>query len=338
MNKYQEAVSAIRLHLPSRPGLWDFVRFATLAPSSHNTQPWKFRLGDDTVDILPDFSRRTPVVDPDDHHLYVSLGCAAENLLIAASACGRPGEIMVLTDENGHALIRVMLGRGERRDIDLCAAIPSRQSTRSTYDGQPLSPDELGCLEESVNMSGVDLVIMTDRAKLGQALNYMQQGNGAQFEDPKFIRELKSWIRFNPTAALKSGDGLSGPSTGNPSAPSWLGPLIFGLTANKTSENQKLAKQIDSSAGLAIFIAEEENPEGWIKVGRAFERFALRATVLGIRHAHVNMPIEVTELRPAFADWLGVSGRRPDLIIRFGKAPAMPMSMRRALDSVLVSA
>jgi hypothetical protein len=288
------------------------------------------------VDILPDFTRRTPAVDPDDHHLYVSLGCAAENLLIAANASGWPGEVTVLSDENGHAFIRVVLAQGERRDRDLCGAIPARQSTRSTYDGRPLSPAELGCIEESANMSGVDLIIMTDRVRLGEALDYIHQGNCAQFEDSAFVRELKSWIRFNPTDALKSGDGLSAPSTGNPTAPSWLDPFIFDLVINKTAESKKLAKQIYSSAGLAIFIAEDESPEGWIKVGRAFERFALRATVLGIRHAHVNMPIEVAELRPVFADWLGVSGRRPDLIVRFGKAPAMPMSMRRDLDSVLV--
>ena len=73
----------------------------------------------------------------------------------------------------------------------------------------------------------------------------------------------------------------------------------------------------------------------WIAVGRSFERFALRATALKIRHAHVNMPIEVPAVRPAFADWLGIPGRRPDLVIRFGKAAPMPMSIRRPLDDVI---
>jgi hypothetical protein len=117
-----------------------------------------------------------------------------------------------------------------------------------------------------------------------------------------------------------------------------LYPFIFDLAFDKTADNKKLARQLNSSAGLAIFIADEETPEGWIKVGCAFERFALQATILGIRHAHVNMPIEVAELRPAFANWVGIPGRRPDLVIRFGKAPAMPMSMRRSMDSVLVPA
>jgi nitroreductase len=71
----------------------ELIRYATLAPSSHNTQCWKFRLEDHAISILPDLSRRCPVVDPDDHHLYVSLGCAAENLIQAAKAQGLSGQI-----------------------------------------------------------------------------------------------------------------------------------------------------------------------------------------------------------------------------------------------------
>jgi hypothetical protein len=123
--------------------------------------------------------------------------------------------------------------------------------------------------------------------------------------------------------------------SGSPSAPDWLGPTIFGLAFKKGSENKKLARQLRSSAGIAVFVAEQESPEGWIAVGRSFERFALQGTALGIRHSHVNMPIEVPAVRPAFADWLGIPGRRPDLVIRFGKAAPMPMSIRRPLDDVI---
>jgi hypothetical protein len=66
---------------------------ATLAPNGHNTQPWFFRIGDRKIDILPDFSRRTPGVDPDDHHLYVSLDAAAETLSLASAARGAPGAV-----------------------------------------------------------------------------------------------------------------------------------------------------------------------------------------------------------------------------------------------------
>ncbi|NCA72888.1 MAG: Tat pathway signal protein, partial [Sphingobacteriia bacterium] len=71
---------------------FELVSHVILAPSSHNTQCWLFRLGPDRIEILPDRGRRCPVVDPDDHHLFVSLGCAAENLLQAAPALGLRGE------------------------------------------------------------------------------------------------------------------------------------------------------------------------------------------------------------------------------------------------------
>src|SRR5579864_940329 len=64
------------------PDIHDVIRCATLAANSHNTQPWRFRIGERSIDVLPDFSRRTPAVDPDDHHLFVSLGCAATNLAV----------------------------------------------------------------------------------------------------------------------------------------------------------------------------------------------------------------------------------------------------------------
>ncbi|HYN78061.1 MAG TPA: hypothetical protein VES73_09750 [Lamprocystis sp. (in: g-proteobacteria)] len=72
----------------------ELVRYATLAPSSHNTQCWKFALAGNgrSIAILPDLSRRCPAVDPDDHHLFVSLGCAAENLIQAALAHGLKGD------------------------------------------------------------------------------------------------------------------------------------------------------------------------------------------------------------------------------------------------------
>jgi nitroreductase len=89
MANYDEAAARIREALLDYPELKAFVRFATLAANGHNTQPWRFAIRESGVSILPDFSRRTPVVDPDDHHLFVSLGCAVENFLIAAEATGR---------------------------------------------------------------------------------------------------------------------------------------------------------------------------------------------------------------------------------------------------------
>ncbi len=111
MAEYRDAAAALRADLPTEPVLQDFVRYATLAPNSHNTQPWKFRLGNNAVIILPDLTRNCPVVDPDDHHVFVTLGCAAENLMIAANSRGRPGEVAVTADGKNSS-INIALGKG----------------------------------------------------------------------------------------------------------------------------------------------------------------------------------------------------------------------------------
>jgi nitroreductase len=90
---YEEAIRAARAPLQPTPGDWqprdrELVRLATLAANSHNTQPWVFITRLKQIVMAPDYSRRCPAVDPDDHHLFVSLGCAAENLILAASALG----------------------------------------------------------------------------------------------------------------------------------------------------------------------------------------------------------------------------------------------------------
>lgn len=93
--KYSDKVSETWRHLELGNAAHDYkglVRYATLAASSHNTQPWKFKLEPNRIVILPDLSRRCPAVDPDDHHLYASLGCAAENILVAAPAFGLKGQ------------------------------------------------------------------------------------------------------------------------------------------------------------------------------------------------------------------------------------------------------
>ncbi len=127
MEAYDAAVAAMRRRSAVAPQTRDLIRYATLAANGHNTQPWLFRPDDDGIAILPDLQRRTPVVDPDDHHLFISLGCAAENLAIAAGAAGRAGAIEVDPDEDGG--VRFRYGTGHGGDQALYEAIPRRQST-----------------------------------------------------------------------------------------------------------------------------------------------------------------------------------------------------------------
>jgi hypothetical protein len=171
---------------------------------------------------------------------------------------------------------------------------------------------------------------------LERVLDFVVQGNTAQMNDKAFVDELKAWIRFNVSDAVRTGDGLYSASSGNPTLPSWLGPLMFDLVFKAKSENEKYARHVRSSAGIAIFVGPSNDKAGWIETGLAYERFALQATALGVRTAHLNQPVEVAALRPQFASLLGIAGQRPDLVIRFGRGPTLPPSLRRPVQSVIV--
>ncbi|MEP6502563.1 MAG: Tat pathway signal protein [Betaproteobacteria bacterium] len=310
----------------------ELVRCATLAPSSHNTQCWKFAVGDSEIAILPDLSRRCPAVDPDDHHVFVSLGCATENLVQAARAHGLEAEPAFDATRDA---VQVRLAPTPPRVSPLFDAIATRQCTRSDYDGKPLSNDELGLLERAGTSSRVRLLLLTERHGMERVLDYVVQGNTAQMANPAFVKELKSWIRFNATDAVRTGDGLFSVSSGNPAIPTWLADVAFAGLFTTRGENDKYARQVRSSAGIAIFVGQAADKAHWLDVGRCYERFALQAAALGIRNAFLNQPVEVPAVRSPFAAAIGLAGQRPDLVVRFGRGPGLPRSLRRPVQAVV---
>ena len=333
MREYAAFIAATRAPLADPANMYDLVRFATLAANGHNTQPWRFGIGTNQVLMIADVARRTPVVDPDDHHLYVSLGCALENLSIAGAARGFHAESDLHDAEQG--CLAVNFEPGPRDNSPLFEAIPRRQSTRSVYDGRPVSESDLRLLLEAARVPGVDIVVVTERRVMEQLLELIIEANTAQIQDASFVRELKGWIRFNPRSAMQKGDGLFSAATGSPIVPTWLGTLFFGRFFRVDSENRKYVNQVRSSAGLAVFVSEREDKESWIRVGRSSQRFALQATALGVRHAFVNQPVEVPRFRAPLARIVGLANRRPDLVMRFGYGAALPYSPRRSAAAVV---
>jgi hypothetical protein len=333
MQAYEDSVSASRASLTAAPDLIELIRFATLAANSHNTQPWRFRIRDTRIEITPDTSRRTPVVDPHDHHLFISLGCAAENLAIAGGARGRPVSTAFSGEQGGS--ISCDMGVGAPIESDLADAIPVRQSTRADYDGRAVDRAVISELVKTARMPGVEIAIVTERSALDRLRDLIIAANGAQMADPAFIGELKHWLRFNSGQALAERDGLFSACSGNPQLPSWIAGTVFDWFVTADSENARYRRQIDSSSGIAVFFAEQDDADHWVRVGRAFERFALKATALGIKTAHLNQPVEVAGFRADLASLAGKPGGLPFLAVRFGYGPVMPYSVRRALPDVL---
>ncbi|MGY6410808.1 MAG: Acg family FMN-binding oxidoreductase [Alkalilacustris sp.] len=308
------------------------VHYATLAANTHNAQPWRFRPTAEGVAILPDMTRALPVADGDHHHLYASLGCAAENLMLAAGATGR-SPALDFTPE-GEGRVEIALAKGGGAD-PLFGAILARQCTRSDYDGRAVPTADLAALEAAARVDGAEAMLVTDPARIAQVLELILTANAAQVSDPAFAAELKSWLRFNARAAIETGDGLYAGSSGNPTLPTFLGRFMFDRFFTVGAENDLYARQVRSSAGLVIIHSDRDDPAHWVQAGRSYQRFALQATALGIRHAHLNQPVEVATTRPQLQSLLGLGSRRPDMALRFGHAPPMPRSLRRPVMAVI---
>lgn len=310
----------------------ELVRYATLAASSHNTQPWRFEIKPGEIAIRPDFSRRCAAVDPDDHHLFASLGCAAENLVLAAAAAGLESEVRF---EPATTSLRVELSQGKLNRSALFDAIVSRQCTRTEYDGRPLPTDDLRLLEAAARSSGVDALLLTSRDQKDAVAQYVTQGNTLQFADAAWAKELQTWIRFSAREAIRTGDGLFGPVMGNPAVPGWIGRAFMRFAFSSAAQNRKDTRNIASSSAIAVIHSEVNDAPHWIEAGRSYQRLALQAAALDLKTAFINQPVEVSALRPQFARYLGLGDRRPDLVVRIGRAPAAPRSLRRPLDEVI---
>jgi hypothetical protein len=166
----------------------ELVRLACLAPSSHNTQCWQFGVAGSSILVTPDLTRRLPIVDPDNHHLYVSLGCATENLMQAALAYGLQGDVRY---ENVSSVIHINFDPTKEVVSPLFEAITERQCTRSTFDRMPVSSTDLKLLESAGSGVGVRVILLTERAKMDKVLEYVIEANTKQMNDPKFVAELK---------------------------------------------------------------------------------------------------------------------------------------------------
>ena len=310
----------------------ELVRYATLAANGHNTQPWRFAIGDNSIEIHPDVARRLPVVDPQDRELWISLGCALENLLVAARASGYAADV---TYPDAADAIRVRLASDAPQGGPLFDAVPRRQNTRSAYDGRPVKAADLDPVLATPLGPGVTLRLVSDAGDMAQLQDYVRQGNLSQYGERAFLDELIHWLRFNQRTALATRDGLYSRCSGNPEVPGWLGRM-FVADGKPEQQADADAAKLRSSAGALVIATAAEGKSAWVRTGQVYERLALQMTARDIKSAFLNQPIEVAALRWQFASALGLGAAQPQLLVRFGYAADLPRSLRRPVEQVLL--
>ena len=315
----------------------DFIQiasYASKAPSGHNTQPWKFHITDSTITVLPNLDVALPVVDRNNRELFISLGCAVENLCIAASYFGYTTHIIERSIE---AIILELTKNDLTIEDSLFHQIEKRQTNRNIYNGNKISDGILQQLQSIPKENGIQFYFNEINTPFANTITqYIMKGNEIQMADIAFKNELLSWMRFNKKQVEATHNGLSYLVFGNPPLPRILARPIVSLFLKPNAQNKSDRKKIDSSSHFVVCTTKQDTIEEWINLGRTLQRFLLKVTEIGISYAFLNQPCEVAALAFDLREKLPVNKEHPTLIMRIGYAKQIPYSPRKKIETLLV--
>jgi len=302
---------------------------AIRAPSSHNTQPWLFRV-DDAIELVADRTRALPVNDPFDRELTISCGAALLGLRIAAAARGLDCDVERCPVESDPDLLARVRLRQDRADPDLAALQPAqaeRFTTRQAFRDETLPEGLPSALVAAAEAEGAQLELLDGDARDAVAA-LVAEGDRIQFGDPSWRRELAGWMH-----PRRAGDGLAVAAIAVPIAR--LVVRHFDLGRRVGDSDGRLARQAPL---LAVFTTEGDEPGDWLAAGEALQRALLVAAGAGIQAGYLNQPCQVDRLRPRLADEVGPAGV-PQVVVRMGVPAKRPSSSpRRPVEDVVLPA
>lgn len=314
------------------------VRYAILAPSSHNTQPWHFAVDRNEVALYADRTRCLPIVDPDDRELMINCGAALANLCIAIRHFGHEGEVTRCQLPNDADLIAtVRFGREHKptcQEKILFQTIPMRRTNRRAFEETAISCSLLRELCKMCAEQGVTLTDVCDPQRKLAIAGLVGEGDRRQMANPAFRTELAHWIR--PTKA-QTHDGIPCHAQNLPKVLDIAAPFVSRLVRTFDMGDFTAARDTDlasACAALAVLSTPRDTPTDWLAAGNALEHVLLAARAAGVWTSFLNQPIEVPDLRSALGEVTGCPGT-PQLLLRMGYGRECEPTPRRGLDEVL---
>jgi hypothetical protein len=313
------------------------VRYAILAPSSHNTQPWRFVIIGSELLVCADRTRSLPNIDPFDRELIISCGAALFNLRVALAYFNVPLEIITFPHSAEPDVVAHIAFPGSGPTLKDLAALFDAITKRATNRGPFVEEDVPGAvaarLKSAVELEGGDVAFARSLSERERVAALIAQADRRQFDDPGFRRELASWI--HPS---RSNDGMPSSSQGFATLTDVGTPIftmairIFDLGNGIAAAHDQLAR---GSPLLVALSTAMDNNDAWLAAGQAMQRLLLVATMAGYSTSYLNQPIEVSEFRTSLAAELRTAPN-PQLLLRVGRGSTAPHSPRRPIAEVLL--
>jgi hypothetical protein len=313
------------------------LQYAVLAPSGHNTQPWKFRIAGATVELYGDFGRRLPVADPDNRELVMSCGAALLNLRVAARNFGLTAAANLCPDPDRPDLLaefrltgRALAGRGDHR---LFNAISERRTSRLPFDRREIPRPVLYRLQRAAAYEDCWMWFAATKDVRVQVADLIAAGDCSLNANVEFRNELSRWLRSNE---CPDRDGLPGFAYGLGDLASRVAPQIIRPVPFARPLAQRDRDLALNAPAFAVLGTDADGLESWMIAGQALGRILLAAQSEGLAASFFLQPIEIPDLRDKLAHIVGEPGY-PQITFRLGSGPRVPPTPRRPLSDVLLS-
>ncbi len=309
---------------------------ATLAPSVHNTQPWRLELHADTLDLVADRTRQLAVLDPRGRQLTISLGCAVFNARVSLAADGWRPEAQILPDPQRPDLaarVRAVPADPGTPGDPIAAYRPlleRRQTNRREFRDAEIAADVLSAIERAGAAEGAVVYVVASEADRETVARLSRQADDLELLDPAYRAELRQWTTDDadrrdgvPALAVAHVDGSAHDDVPmrdfDTRGTGWLPP--------RTRSSRRQC--------LLLLGSDVDDPPGWLATGQALERMLLEITGFGYAASPLTQAVEVALTRAQLCRDLELD-MQPHILLRVGQAPIAPASRRRALRDVLV--
>ncbi|WP_422735582.1 Acg family FMN-binding oxidoreductase [Micromonospora sp. WMMD729] len=305
------------------------VAAATLAPSLHNSQPWRFRITDREVWVYADHSRRLDALDASGRELLISVGAAVFTLRLALRAQGwRTTYVLFPEPDSPDLVARVLLDRESSPPetvTTLAEAIARRHTNRRPFADSVVPADAIEELTRAATDQGAALAVAGPVAR-NAILGLGQQAERRLRASGRYRAELNRWTRPIPGRH----DGVPATAIGPWDALERMPIRDFGLVRSQPWRTSEL---FEAHPTIAVLATLGDGQNDWVRAGQALQHVLLVATRLRLATTPISQPVEVPAIRALLTDT--TAGRWAQMIIRIGYGPQAPVTPRRPLSEVL---